>query len=179
MTKTTKESRRVHRQEALEAYLALGPQRSLTKLHRKLTELSPNPQSVDMLKYWSARYGWQRAVAEHDASVAAKVAGKLERAEAKERFDQIEEFSSIIQEGAAALKDWISDPANLKKIGNATEFSSMSNALARLTQVVQLLSGRPTSRFDSTHRAEPPEWMREQLRESVRDSDSETDVSVH
>ena len=165
MIETTTKPPRIDRHQALEMYLRLGPERSLSKLHQRLTNISPEAPSLDMFKYWSARYAWQKTAAKHTASVAAKVAGKLERAEVKERFDQVAEFTEIIEEGAQALKDWISDPANLKKIANASEFGTVANSLVRLSQLVELLSGRSTGRLDSTHAhpLEPPDWMKERL----------------
>ena len=129
MIETTTKPPRIDRHQALEMYLRLGPERSLSKLHQRLTNISPEAPSLDMFKYWSARYAWQKTAAKH----TAKVAGKLERAEVKERFDQVAEFTEIIESGAIALKDWVANPDNLKKVANATEFGAVANAFSYST----------------------------------------------
>ena len=182
MTKITTELRRIDHCKSLTDYCAMGRKRSLRQLRQRYdgntTIVAP---SFHTLAAWSRKFGWQEEVARYDERVGAKVAQKAEQAAVDKQFDQIAEFTAIIEEGAAVLKDWISDSGNVKKIASATEFGTVSNALVRLTQVVELLSGKPTSRPDDIQHIEPPEWMREQLQKlaSVHDDDSETDVSVN
>lgn len=162
MTETTKEPRRIDHRRALVDYLALGRKRSLSKLCRHYAAAVPNPAGLPTLKFWSKRDAWKMAAAQHDERVTAQVVNKLERATVSMEFDQIQAFIAIIENGTKVLDDFISDPENLKKVTTAADFSAVSNALVRLSQLVELLNGKPTTRFDSTHRVvvEPPEWRK-------------------
>ena len=167
MSETTTEPRRIDHRQALMDYLALGRKRSLSKLCRHYAAAVPNPTGLPTLKFWSKRDGWRTAAAEHDERVTAQVVTKLERATVSTEFDQIQAFAYIIENGTKVLDEFISDPENLKKVTTAADFSAVSNALVRLSQLVELLNGKPTTRFDSTHRVvvQPPDWLRRQIAE--------------
>lgn len=67
-----KESNRAR--AAFEDYYFFGPNRSLSKLHRKYTESTLNnvpTKHLRTLKMWSTKHGWQERVALRDAEIAA------------------------------------------------------------------------------------------------------------
>lgn len=60
--------------QAFEDYFALGPNRSLSKLHRIYTEDTlENSPTVHLrtLKMWSTKHGWQDRIAHREAEIAA------------------------------------------------------------------------------------------------------------
>lgn len=69
---------------ALEAYLALGPGRSLEKLHLSQTSTKPLP-SVATLKNWSSTFDWVARANAYDAEHLAAERREREQAEAADR----------------------------------------------------------------------------------------------
>jgi hypothetical protein len=92
--------------EARTVYLAMGPGRSLDKLHRNCTE-SGLKVGRSTLAVWSRKHGWPALAAEHDAKVGAKVEKKLAEREANTRAavaGKYLDFSSdAIDQARAAL----------------------------------------------------------------------------
>lgn len=166
MTETITEPRRIDHRQALADYLAMGPQRSLVKLHQYYEATANGGPCLQTLKNWSKKHGWQKAAARHDERVAAQIAERAERVAVEKGFDQVAAFAEIIEHGAVALREFIKDPENLKKVTNAAEFGTVANALVRISQLVELLEGRPTGRLGVEHKAEPPEWMKNQIEQA-------------
>lgn len=47
-------------EDAYQAYVMMGAQRSLKLLQQYYTRYTPNPPSLDTLKQWSRKYGWKQ-----------------------------------------------------------------------------------------------------------------------
>ena len=59
--------------QAFEDYFALGPNRSLSKLHRMYTEVTPEnspTKHLRTLKMWSTKHDWQSRIAHKEAEIA-------------------------------------------------------------------------------------------------------------
>ena len=175
MAEKRTEPPRIDHRQALADYLAMSSSRSLRKLRKAYdNNATIRPPSFHTLASWSRKHGWQDEAARYDARVGAQVAEKAEGLAVESGFDQVSEFMDLIEGATAVAKAWIADPGTVKKINNATEFATVANAVARLSQHVELLSGKATSRADGSHRIECPDWLAERLApEPERDDDSD------
>lgn len=63
---------RISAAEALTAYLALGPGRSLSRLSELAQPSGPKMAPIRTLKRWSAIHRWKIRAAEHDEKIAAQ-----------------------------------------------------------------------------------------------------------
>ena len=96
---------------ALEHYKALGPDRSLMRLHKHLAEILPPDDLVTTrtLQNWCARYHWIQAAEDHDASVARE-AGELARKDAvQEAYSEITMLRRL-QRKAFEKAEQLADP---------------------------------------------------------------------
>lgn len=110
---------------ACNAYLRMGPGRSLHKLHQSFTESSPEIEppttSFRWLKEWSRRYDWQERAETYDAR---KEEEKQRRAEeimnsglalVHERVEELKELAELLgKEISEEDKRWVPD---VKQIG--------------------------------------------------------------
>ncbi len=82
-------------EEWFQAYLGLGPERSLRKLiaeseHLAASKGSGKPPSEATIFRWSTNFGWDRRAKEHDAAVAAQARKQLLRRRANIEEERIE-----------------------------------------------------------------------------------------
>ena len=166
MTEIITEARRIDHRQALADYLALGSRRSLAKLHQHHAKTTPKAPSIDVLKYWSRKFGWRKAAAEYDDRVAARVAAKVEQAAVKRDFDLVKELDNLVEHGVEAIRAQLADPEIVGIFRTPQDIAAAVNALSSLIKTRELILGRPTARLDMGHRIEPPAWMRQMIEES-------------
>lgn len=143
-------------QAAYEAYAAKGRGRSLAKLHRHLTNVTPGNDtcpSLDGLKFWSRTYGWVNRVAEHDAKVAEAVEAKVIRREAKRRVDALDGLNDLIGLCNSIISEAVSDTGKLRA-ETPGELRAVGATLAEAAKIKELLEGRATDRLDNMSPAE-------------------------
>lgn len=97
--------------QAFEDYYALGPIRSLGKLHQRYGENTPNTptQSLDTLKRWSTSFNWPGRVQERDDVAIRKTEKKVTDAVADMRARQARLGQKLQDKGIERLKKLKSD----------------------------------------------------------------------
>jgi hypothetical protein len=96
----------VTHEQALAHYFMLGAGRSLEKLRRHYTGLTPpKPVSIDTLKFWSRRHGWAAKAAAHDQEVTQRLAEKANRQRAKGEWDKVEALLAVARRCLDLVKD--------------------------------------------------------------------------
>ena len=115
-----------------EAYFALGPQRSLGAVARKLGI------SIVTAKRWSKEFGWQARVADRDEAVADVV----RREGTNAAVDRQSRNQQIVQAGIVATARAIADGRIRPTLAD----------LDRLIRLEQLLAGEPDSRAEVVQR---------------------------
>jgi hypothetical protein len=102
----------ISRDEALGLYLRLGGRRSLSRLHRQITELAPGEVvSLRTLKEWSRRCGWARRAAEFDTDAAQRLVERAKNDIVDEQFDRIRGLQHVVQRCLEAALAIDLDPA--------------------------------------------------------------------
>ena len=181
--KTPKQTERIKHQRALADYLALGPDRSLEKLHRWYTENAPKPPCNRSLKGWSTKYDWKAKAAAHDAKVAEKLAGMAEEAAIEDGWDRVStltEFAKLsLDKAMEALRE------GSLKAETAYELQALLNGAVTALKHVELITGGPTSRIATLMSKEfAPAWMQEELAKvpmpvAAQQADDGEDTTVH
>jgi hypothetical protein len=158
-------------QAALDAYLALGPSRSLEKLHQSLTHPS---LSVRWLKAWSVSFDWQQRAATYDAEQLARERAERETIAAAERerrhkqriadLDALRPLADEARDLLAAMR-LLKDPTDILKfyefihkgerleMGEATDRQEMAGG-----QVIRVVyDDGDTDRADGAPAPTPPD----------------------
>ena len=163
MAKTTKQPGRIKHDRGLADYLALGPDRSLEKLHQQFTEYAPEAPCLRSLKGWSTRYGWQAKAAQHDARVASQVAEKSEEAAVEQGVDHVKALHDVADKALRKVIDGLD--AESIKADDAYQMAALVNSALGAIRGVQLLTGKATERFgEEAVQNHMPEWMQELLK---------------
>ena len=157
-----KKSKRIKHRQALNDYLALGPDRSLEKLYQWYKANVPQPPCSSIIKIWSTRYGWQARSAEHDERVAGGVSQKVEDAAVEGTWDRVKDLTEVAQKSIQkALAALTGDSMEVK---DPYAVAALMNTALGSIKAVELLSGRATGRLDNLFpKDEIPEWMRARL----------------
>ncbi len=160
--KTPKQTERIKHQRALADYLALGPGRSIEKLHRRYIENAPKPPCLRSLKGWSTRYGWKAKAVEYDERVATQVAERAETAAVEQGFDHVKALTKVADK---ALRKVIAGlDAEEIEAGDAYQMAALVNSALGAIKGVQLLTGGATERFGAEAvKDHAPEWMQDKL----------------
>ena len=125
---------------ALELYIALGRDRSLSEVARRF---HTTPQAVSG---WSAAFSWQKRVAEREKIVSELVAQKAVEDEAQSRADALKITRAAIFRFAAALQP-VKDPVTGKVVYPATVQIGAGD-FVNLVKLEQFLRGKPSERSE-------------------------------
>ncbi len=80
--------KRICADEALAAYMAFGPSRSLSRLLKRYrSEAGVVPPASSTLKRWSTRDEWQARAREHDSAVQGETSRLAIEREAEQRVE--------------------------------------------------------------------------------------------
>jgi hypothetical protein len=132
-------------QEALAAYLALGAERSVRLLHRRLIgQVSNKAPSLRTLLNWSGRYGWAVAAAEHDREVGERLLARVKEAAISTGFDRV---GSLLRVAHRCLDAALEMPLSLDG-GTAHDLKALVSAAIDAIKTVELLSGGATERAE-------------------------------
>ena len=157
-----KKSKRIKHRQALNDYLALGPDRSLEKLYQWYKANVPQPPCSSIIKIWSTRYGWQTRAAEHDERVAGGVSQKVEEAAVEKGWDTVTALTDLAKK---ALDKAIAgfDGGEITA-DDAYQVQALLNSAIIALKHVELISGRATGRLGQEDiKQYAPEWLRERL----------------
>ena len=132
-------------------YYELGPERSLEKLHKKVSDLGLYNYSVKTLKRWSSDYHWQSRIAVVDAnarevedkSAAATILKMNERQAGLGRSLQL-----IAQSGIKHFTDQCTDPVTRTLKGMPLAIQDITRLVDAGVKVERLASGEVTSRHE-------------------------------
>jgi len=144
---------RVKEPEARAAFLSMGPDRSLSALHRRYAADMPNPPAIDTIKSWSRKFGWQALAAAHDAKVAAAVVAKVEAGQIKTMTQIAEAFMLAADRGLTAALTM-----------SPESFGEAVSGAATATKMAALITGASATPTDR-----PPESPVARLNGSIRD----------
>ena len=122
---------KIDRARARADYLAMGPRRSLKKLHQRYNEASSETPSLRTLAEWSRADEWVAAAQEHDAQVAGEISRKLIEAETERRWDEIEAMRGLWESAAARLKEVMAQ----FPIEDAADFRTFTAAMKEIAEL--------------------------------------------
>jgi len=132
-------------EQALAIYLEMGADRSIAKLHQRLTEIAPSAPVLRTLKSWSKSGDWVRKAAAHDAQVGKRLIDKVETAQVKEQW-------SVLQKLEAAI-DIALDVENLRlAAGMASskgDFAASLKAAVEAIKLREVMTGGVSERSES------------------------------
>ncbi len=140
-----KKSQRIKHRQGLNDFLALGPDRSLEKLHDWYTKNVSKPPGRSIIGIWSTRYGWQTRAAEHDGRVAGGVSKRVEEAAIDETWDRVGDLTELAQRSVKKALDALKDD-NMKAT-DPYAVAALTNTAMGCIKAVELLSGRATGRL--------------------------------
>jgi hypothetical protein len=136
----------ISRDEALVLYLRIGGRRSLTRLHRHITETTPAAAvCLRTLKEWSRRYSWTRRAAEFDADAAHRLVERAQRDIVEEQFDRIRSLRIVAKnclEAAGAIEIDLSS-------GTAAEVRTLTTAAIDAIKMIEVLTGGVSDRTET------------------------------
>jgi hypothetical protein len=136
----------ISRDEALGLYLRLGGRRSLTRLHRQITETTPAAAvCLRTLKEWSRRYNWTRRAADFDADAARRLVERAARDIVEEQFDRIQSLRIVAKhclEAAGAIEI---DPSS----GTAAEIRTLTATAIDAIKMIEVLTGGVSDRTET------------------------------
>ncbi len=122
---------KIDRARARADYLAMGPRRSLKKLHQRYNEASLETPSLRTLAEWSRADEWVRAAQEHDAQVAGEVSRKMIEAEAEERWDEAKAMRGLWEGIAVKLKEVVEQ----FPIKDVADFRALTTAMKEIAEL--------------------------------------------
>ncbi len=98
--------KRIHADEALARFVALGPSRTLPRLREwYCREAGVIPPALSTLKRWSRADEWQDRAKEHDAQVAGRTSEKAIEREAGDRASVFDGIQDVVHELLAKLRN--------------------------------------------------------------------------
>ncbi len=103
--------KRIHADEALARFVALGPSRTLPRLReRYCREAGVIPPALSTLKRWSRADEWQDRAKEHDIQVASRTSEKAIEAQASDRASVFDSMQNEVRDLLAKMHQ------NLKRV---------------------------------------------------------------
>ena len=157
-----KKSKRIKHRQALNDYLALGPDRSLEKLYQWYKANVPQPPCSSIIKIWSTRYGWQARSVEHDERVAGGVSQKVEAAAVEGAWDRVKDLTAVAQKSIKKVLEGLE--GDNMEARDAYAVAALANTAMACIKTAELLSGRATGRLGQEDiKQYAPEWLRERL----------------
>jgi hypothetical protein len=132
----------VTHEQALAHYLMLGPSRSLEKLRRHYSDLTP-PKivSIDTMKFWSRRHGWMAKAAAHDQEVTHRLAERANRERAKGEWDKVEALLTVARRCLDLVKD-----GQLGVAATAQDCRALTTAAIEAMKMAEVLTGGVSDR---------------------------------
>jgi acylphosphatase len=132
---------KIREPDARVEYLAMGPDRSLEKLHKHLTATSPNiVPSTRTLKEWSSKFEWQAKALEFDNRVAEQAIAKARTKAVNRAADLITE---VLDAAAAGLKR-CADVAKTEE-----NFRALAEGSVSLLKQAEVLMGGVSDRIEA------------------------------
>jgi hypothetical protein len=136
----------ISRDEALGLYLRLGGRRSLTRLHRQITETTPAAAvCLRTLKEWSRRYSWTRRAADFDADAAHRLVERAQRDIVEEQFDRIRSLRIVAKNCLDAAGAIEIDPSS----GTAAEVRTLTTTAIDAIKMIEVLTGGVSDRTET------------------------------
>ena len=155
-------SQRIKHRQGLNNFLALGPDRSLDKLHDWYIKNVSKPPGRSIIGIWSTKHGWQTRAAEHDSRVAGGVSQKVEEAAIEENWDCVGELTELAQRSVKKALDALKD--DTMKVKDPYGIAALTNIVLGCVKAIELLEGRATDRLDNLFPKDcVPEWVAEKL----------------
>ena len=158
----TKQTGRVKHRQGFTDFLAIGPDRSLDKLHDWYTKNVSMAPGRSIIGIWSTRYDWQARAAAHDEQVAGGVKEKVEGAAVEETWDRVKDLTEIARRSLKKALDALK--GDTMTATDPYAVAALINGALSSIKTVELLTGGPTERFGYTVKDEAPEWMAEKLK---------------
>ncbi len=166
MAEKTKQPGRVKHERGLTDFLALGPDRSLDKLHDWYTKNVSKPPGRSIIGIWSTKHAWRIKAAAYDERVAGGVSQRVEEAAIKETWDCVGQLTELAKGSLKKALDALKD--DTMKAKDPYGIAALTNIVLGCVKAVELLEGRATSRLgfeDVKNYA--PEWMADKLTAST------------
>jgi hypothetical protein len=131
--------------QALADYLAMGAERSISKLFRRYSEsnLAKRPAEIT-LKWWSRRDHWVEEAREFDERVGRRLRARAETAAVKQSFDRIAALTAV----ARRCLD-VAIHGELEKATTATDIRALVTAAIDAIKLTEVLTGGVSDRTES------------------------------
>ncbi len=138
-------TKKVTREQAFEHYIALGSERSLSKLEaRYRSDTGVIPVSSATLWRWSGKCRWQAKLAEHDEKVATQVEDKLVKAQADERWNAAKAYRDAARDAIKRAVDLL--PTIELKSG--ADLKALFDSAIALISKADVLEGGVSNRIE-------------------------------
>ena len=122
--------KRICADEALAAYMALGPSRSLSRLlkqYRAQTGVVPPASST--LKRWSSRDEWQARARDHDIQVQGEASKRTIERQAEQRVEVSLVLEDTYRDVLGRMREQIANLPQIKTPGQIVELVSAAGLL--------------------------------------------------
>lgn len=160
---------RITEPEARAAYLAMGPNRSLEKLHRAQAGASPSI-SLRTLKTWSSKFEWVRLAVEFDSRVGAQVVARVEAQQVRDGANRLRRMQGFVDAAFERAEQLL---ATAEDIGDLKEIVA---AAIGTEEKIQVMLGGVSDRTQNLAGAETPEARAQRQRREI-EAEFEIDVT--
>ena len=142
---------------AYQHYEGLGPTRSLVKVHRFLTENTPEGwdrvPSLRTLKAWSSQFSWGDRVWSFDREVVQRVQEQIIENEVEERVDLLACTNTLLVK-VGQIIDTLNTSEILANTRTAQDLRGVAASYSEAVKIHQLLTGEPTERIETVEDVE-------------------------
>lgn len=135
---------KVKEPEARAAYLALGPARTLAELHKHYTRTAPKAApSIDSLKQWSRKKGWQALAKQHDEQVTKAAVEKVVKQQVKNAAELVSHLITAASEGLTRA---------VAIAGQEVKFKDLVDGSVTALKAAEVLAGGVSDRIEQHQR---------------------------
>jgi hypothetical protein len=131
--------------EALADYLAMGAERSISKLFRRYSESNlAKPPAEITLKWWSRRDHWVEQAREFDERVGRRLRARAETAAVKQSFNRVAALNAVAQRCLEVAAN-----SNVENATSATDIRALVAAAVDAIKLAEVLTGGVSDRTES------------------------------
>ena len=131
--------------QALADYLAMGAERSISKLFRRYSESNlAKPPAEITLKWWSRRDHWVEEAKEFDERVGRRLRARAETAAVRQSFNRVAALNAVAQR---CLE--VAAHSNIENATSAADIRALVTAAVDAIKLAEVLTGGVSDRTES------------------------------
>jgi hypothetical protein len=131
--------------EALADYLAMGAERSISKLFRRYSESNlAKPPAEITLKWWSRRDHWVEQAREFDERVGRRLRARAETAAVRQSFNRVAALNTVAQR---CLE--VAAYSEIENATSAADIRALVTAAVDAIKLTEVLTGGVSDRIES------------------------------